>query len=129
MFAVAAAALLATTAACGTGSPTAAGSSGSSMPGTPPATTVAPNRPTAPNEVDIANFAFVPATLSVRVGTTVTWTNQDEEAHDVSERSGRFHSPVLNTGDTFHFTFTQAGQYQYLCTIHPFMTATVVVTP
>ena len=76
----------------------------------------------------IKNFAFVPAAITVPVGTTVTWTNTDEEPHTVSATGGPFHSAALNTGATYRYTFTKPGQYRYLCTIHPFMRATVVVT-
>jgi plastocyanin len=82
----------------------------------------------APDSVGIVNFAFSPATLTVPVGTTVTWTNRDQDAHNVVDRAGTFRSPTLNPGDTYRYTFNQPGQYSYLCTIHPFMTATVVVT-
>ncbi|MGF6885579.1 amicyanin [Nocardia sp. GAS34] len=98
-----------------------------SMPGMPTATTAsAPVRGTA---VAIQNFAFAPATLSVKVGTTVTWTNRDEEPHTVSAQNGSFHSPGMGTGATYSFTFTHAGSVDYVCTIHPFMHGTVVVTP
>jgi plastocyanin len=102
------------------------------MPGMPSASSSgspASQPPVEGNAVNISNFAFVPGNLRVKVGTTVTWTNQDEEAHDVTATGGAFQSPPLNAGDHFTFTFTKAGQYGYLCTIHPFMTATVVVTP
>jgi plastocyanin len=85
--------------------------------------------PAATNSVVIKNFAFSPAAVTVAVGTTVAWTNSDQDPHTVTASGGGFTSPTLNTGDTFRFTFTKAGRYEYLCTIHPFMTATVVVTP
>lgn len=84
---------------------------------------------TATNDVSISNFAFVPATVTVRVGTTVTWTNKDSDAHTVTDKTGTLNSPTLNTGATYRHTFTKPGRYSYLCTIHPFMIATVVVTP
>jgi plastocyanin len=132
---VSAVALLAMTAACGGPGGTASAPT-SPMPGMP---TTAPTagaghdsnsqRPVAGDSVSIANFAFVPANLTIKVGTTVSWTNHDQEAHDVTATSGAFRSPALNAGDHFTFTFTTPGQYGYVCTIHPFMTATVVVTP
>jgi plastocyanin len=85
--------------------------------------------PAATNSVVIKNFAFSPAMITVAVGTTVTWSNSDQDRHTVTASGGAFKSPTLNTGDTFRFTFTKAGRYEYLCTIHPFMTGTVVVTP
>jgi plastocyanin len=85
--------------------------------------------PVATNTIAIQNFAFVPTTVTVKAGSTVTWTNRDQDAHTVTAMAGPFHSPTLNTGQSFHYTFTTPGRYDYLCTIHPFMTATVVVTP
>jgi plastocyanin len=83
------------------------------------------------NAIAIKNIAFAPAAMTVKVGTTVTWTNQDSDAHTVTSdgSGGPLNSKAMNTGDTFSFTFTKAGTYKYLCTIHPFMTATVTVTP
>jgi plastocyanin len=119
------------------GLPGASGSA-SSMPGMdmPSSSTAASSSaapapvPAAGNAVAIRNFAFSPASLTVKVGTKVTWTNQDSDAHTVtSDGSARsLNSRALNTGETFSFTFTKAGTYKYLCTIHPFMTATVTVT-
>ena len=79
----------------------------------------------------IKNFAFAPAALTVKAGTTVTWTNQDADAHTVTSKDGGgpLASAALNTGQTYSYTFAKPGTYAYLCTIHPFMTATVTVTP
>ena len=79
--------------------------------------------------VAIRNFAFAPAMMTVPVGTTIRWTNDDQDAHTVSATGGAFKSAALNNGDTFRFTFSKPGRYDYICSIHPFMTATVVVTP
>lgn len=85
--------------------------------------------PTAgPNQVVIDSFAFAPATLTVPVGTTVTWTNRDEEPHTVAASDGSFHSPGMGTGATFTHTFSTAGTFDYVCSIHPMMRGTVVVT-
>ncbi|MFD4613869.1 plastocyanin/azurin family copper-binding protein [Streptomyces sp. NPDC058440] len=86
--------------------------------------------PVSGNAVAIRNFAFSPATLKVTAGTTVTWTNQDTEAHTVtsSGTGGPLRSPGLATHATYRYKFTKSGTYHYLCTIHPFMTATVEVT-
>ncbi|GAA3430859.1 cupredoxin family copper-binding protein [Kutzneria kofuensis] len=91
----------------------------------------APDAPVATNTVSIKNFAFAPTTITVKVGTTVTWTNSDQDPHTVTSdgKSGPLNSKPLNQGDTYQYTFTQAGTFSYLCTIHPFMTATVTVTP
>jgi amicyanin len=109
------------------------------MPGMsgPPSTTAAPAAtssstgpaaPVAGNAVTIDNFKFDPATLTVPVGSTVTWTNKDEEPHTIAAKDGSFHSPTLDTKGTYSFTFTNPGSYDYICSIHPFMTGTVVVT-
>ncbi|MBV8927680.1 MAG: cupredoxin family copper-binding protein [Mycobacteriaceae bacterium] len=84
--------------------------------------------PQSGTAVSINNFKFDPATLTVPVGATVTWTNQDEEPHTVVAKDGSFHSPGMDTHGTYSFTFTNAGTYDYVCSIHPFMTGTVVVT-
>ncbi|HUO38992.1 MAG TPA: cupredoxin family copper-binding protein [Mycobacterium sp.] len=93
-----------------------------------PSSTAAPGAPQSGNAVFIVNFKFDPATLTVPVGTTVTWTNQDEEPHTVVAKDGSFHSPGLDTHATYSFTFNNPGTYDYGCSIHPFMTGTVVVT-
>lgn len=87
--------------------------------------------PVSGHSVAIKNFAFSPASLTVSVGTTVTWTNQDGDAHTVTSQGtgGPLASPSMTTGARYSYTFTKAGTYSYLCTIHPFMTATVRVTP
>ena len=80
-------------------------------------------------EVKIDNFSFAPATLTVAVGTTVTWTNRDDIPHTVvsTDDSKTFKSKVLDTDEKFSFTFSKAGTYPYFCSIHPKMTGTVVV--
>jgi plastocyanin len=88
----------------------------------------APAAPVSGDQVNIDSFAFVPATLTVRAGSTVTWTNHDEEPHTVVASDGSFHSPGLGTGGTFSHTFATAGTFDYVCSIHPMMHGTVVVT-
>jgi plastocyanin len=78
-------------------------------------------------QVTIQNFAYDPATITVHVGDTVTWTNKDSVNHTVTADNGEFSSDPLGQGATFSFTFTKAGSYPYHCTIHPYMTGTVVV--
>lgn len=85
-------------------------------------------KPVSGTAIDIQNFAFSPASLSVKMGTTVTWTNKDTDAHTATAKDGTFHSTPLNTGQSYSFTFTKPGTYSYYCTIHPFMVATVVVS-
>jgi len=77
--------------------------------------------------VKIDNFVFGPQTLTVPVGTTVTWTNSDDIPHTSVSTEGVFKSKVLDTDEQFSYTFTKAGTYPYYCTIHPKMTGKIVV--
>jgi plastocyanin len=77
-------------------------------------------------EVKIDNFSFGPATLTVAVGTSVTWTNRDDIPHTVVSTDGAFKSKVLDTDEKFSFTFSKAGTYPYFCSIHPKMTGKVI---
>jgi plastocyanin len=79
--------------------------------------------------VKIANFTFEPQTLTVPVGTTVTWQNDDDIPHVVAEKDAKFRSKALDTGDKFTQQFTTAGTVEYYCAIHPHMTGKIVVTP
>src|SRR4029077_1936111 len=83
--------------------------------------------PVATNSVNIANFAFSPAVITVKVGTTVTWTNQDEDAHPVAIPGAPVSNPMQNA-DTYTHTFSQAGSFSYICSIHPYMHGMVIVT-
>jgi plastocyanin len=83
--------------------------------------------PAAPAAVTIGNFTFNSPTLTVKRGTTVTWTNADDIPHTVVSKDGVFKSKVLDTGDRFSFTFAKAGQFGYYCSLHPHMTGTVFV--
>jgi plastocyanin len=74
-----------------------------------------------------ANFTFGPQRLTVPVGTTVTWTNQDDIPHTIVSTSQAFRSQALDTNDKFSFTFTTPGSYEYFCSLHPHMTGTIVV--
>ena len=86
------------------------------------------DRPSAVNvTVKIDNFVFGPQTLTVPVGTTVTWTNGDDIPHTSVSTEGVFKSKVLDTDEKFSYTFSKAGTYPYYCTIHPKMTGKVVV--
>jgi len=83
--------------------------------------------PAGPNAVDVDNFAFAPAVLTVPAGTTVTWANHDEDPHNIVAEGGQFRSPTMGSGATFSYTFATPGTYAYVCGIHPFMHGTVVV--
>ncbi len=78
-------------------------------------------------EVTIEGFAFEPATIKVPVGATVTWYNKDSVIHTVTARNDSFDSGSIPADDTFTYTFTQAGTFEYYCTIHPYMEGKVVV--
>lgn len=77
--------------------------------------------------VHIGNFTFNQASLIVRMGTVVTWTNDDDIPHTVVSKDGIFKSKVLDTGDRFSFTFAKPGQFGYFCSLHPHMTGKIVV--
>jgi plastocyanin len=77
--------------------------------------------------VKIDNFSFTPATITVPVGTTVRWTNRDDIPHTVVADDKTFKSKALDTDEQFTYTFTKPGTYNYFCSIHPKMTAVVVV--
>jgi plastocyanin len=81
----------------------------------------------ANTEVKIDNFVFGPDTVTVPVGTTVTWTNKDDIPHTTVSTDGVFKSKVMDTDETFSYTFTKAGTYSYFCSVHPKMTGKVVV--
>ncbi len=88
----------------------------------------ATDQPASPNaEVKIDNFSFTPATLTVTVGTTVTWTNRDDIPHTVVSTDGVFQSKVRDTDEKFSYTFTRPGTYPYYCSVHPKMTGKIVV--
>jgi len=77
--------------------------------------------------VKIDNFTFTPQRVTVKAGTTVIWTNQDDIPHVVASSTKAFKSKTLDTDDKFSFTFTTAGTYEYFCSLHPHMTGTIVV--
>ena len=76
--------------------------------------------------ITIDNFTFQPAALTVKVGTTVTWTNHDDIPHTVVS-AGKFRSKAMDSNDMFSFTFTTAGDYKYFCSLHPHMTGMITV--
>lgn len=81
-----------------------------------------------PVTVKIDNFAFAPQVVTVAPGSTVTWINEDDAPHTVVADDGKsFRSKVLDTGDSFSFTFTTEGTWGYFCSVHPHMTGKVVV--
>jgi len=121
--------------ACGGGSDTAGNEAASAGPhqtagGT--ATTSAKSGPSAaevagPDQVVIDNFAFKPATLTVKAGTKVTWINHDDVPHTATSTDKRFNSGTLDTDGQFSFVFTDPGTYDYFCALHPKMTGQITV--
>jgi plastocyanin len=85
--------------------------------------------PSSTDKVSIENFSFSPATITVKKGTTVTWTNNDTTAHTVTADSGNaFDSGTMEQGKTFSHTFNSTGTFKYHCTLHSDMHGTVTVT-
>lgn len=125
--------LLLTLAACGGASATTSApttTTPTTVPTTAPTTvpTTAPTTaPSSGNSISIAQFAFTPNNLTVKVGTKVTWTNNDSVTHTVTADQGAFNSNALAPGSSFSFTFSKAGTFSYHCSVHPSMTATIIV--
>ena len=81
-------------------------------------------------QVRVQDFAFAPANIVVDVGTTVTWTNEDNIGHTVTSDEGdELDSPLFGEGETYSYTFTAPGEYRYHCTPHPNMQGLVTVRP
>lgn len=94
-----------------------------------PAATASSGQPSGAGAVAIAEFAFMPSPVTVPPGGTVTWTNNDEASHSVSDASpmGTPESKSLNKGDTFSITYPKPGTYPYVCGIHNYMQGSVEV--
>jgi len=84
-------------------------------------------RAVSPTLVDIKDSKYLPSTVTVAVGTTVRWTNRDEETHTVTFDTERFGSAGLDLNEDYTHTFAKAGVYPYTCDLHPFMQGTIVV--
>ncbi len=84
----------------------------------------------ATSAVAIDNFTFRPQQLTVKAGTTITWTNKDDIPHGIASANNAFaRSKALDTDDSYSFIFAAPGIYQYFCYLHPLMTGTIVVEP
>jgi len=83
-------------------------------------------QPATTNSIDILDFAFNPDTVTVTKGTTVTWTNKDSAQHTVTGTA--FTSETLSQGQSYSFTFNEAGTFEYHCKFHPNMLGKVIVT-
>ena len=110
----------------------------SSLPPEPekPAQTQATPQPSQPAQpvqaaktiqVSIKSFKFTPADITINVGDTVVWTNEDSAPHTVESSDGTLRSDELSKGDTYSYKFTKAGKYDYICGIHPSMKGSVMV--
>ena len=84
------------------------------------------NNPTT-HYIDIQGYAFSPSSITINVGDTIVWTNYDSASHTVTSNDGTFDSGGISTGNTFSFTFTSAGTFNYYCAPHPNMTGSVTV--
>jgi plastocyanin len=81
----------------------------------------------ASDVITIDNFTFTPKELTVAVGTTIKWVNHDDIPHTVVEKKTTFRSKALDTDDSYSFTFTSAGTFDYFCGLHPHMVGQVIV--
>jgi plastocyanin len=77
--------------------------------------------------IEVKEFMFTPTTLTVSVGSQVTWVNKDDEPHTVVSDTGVFRSGAIDTDESFSFTFDKPGTYHFTCSIHPRMVGTIVV--
>ncbi len=79
--------------------------------------------------INIDNFSFSPARITVAPGTKITWANRDDIPHTVTDAANPkvFRSPPLDTDDQFSYVFAAPGTYNYFCSLHPHMQGTVVV--
>jgi cell division septation protein DedD len=77
--------------------------------------------------VTIADFHFSPASTTIHVGDTITWSNSGPSSHTATASNGSFNTGILKKGQSASHTFTQPGTYAYVCQIHPFMHGTIVV--
>jgi plastocyanin len=78
--------------------------------------------------VKIKEMKFTPASVSVKVGESVTWTNEDDRDHTVTAADGSFASDNLKPGASFSFQFNKPGKYAYACSYHPRMKGVVSVS-
>lgn len=95
----------------------------------PPAGNGENNQPPAEGSasVEISNFAFAPASLTIAKGTTVTWTNRDSAQHTATGDNGEFDTGLILQSQSANVTFNNAGTFNYHCTPHPFMKGTIIV--
>ena len=92
-----------------------------------PAVLVAAAAPPSTVDINIAKFAYGPKEITVAPGTKIVWTNHDQAPHTVTGNDTSFASKGLDTDDKFEHTFTSEGDFNYICTVHPYMTGVVHV--
>ena len=109
---------------CSSGTATKPGSTGAAKKD---ATKVTPPAASGSAAIDISNFAFSPETATIKKGTKVVWTNNDDATHQVEADDSSFSGPSLAKGDTYSNTFDKSGTFPYHCTVHPNMTAKIIV--
>jgi plastocyanin len=85
--------------------------------------------PPESGKIVIKDFMFRPMAVTIAAGSTVTWTNQDDEPHTVVSDTGLFRTAAMDTGDAFSFKFDKPGTYHFTCSIHPRMVGSIIVTP
>ena len=94
---------------------------------TPTTEVVAPTGKIIPKDITISNFQFSPASIEITAGETAQWINNDNAPHTIVADDNSFQSPTLQAGESFNFTFVQAGIVNYHCSIHPSMKGTITV--
>ena len=92
-----------------------------------PASSATADSPAPIVDLKITKFAFAPKEITVALGTKIIWTNHDETPHTVTSNDKSFASKGLDTDDKFEHTFASEGDFNYICTVHPFMTGVVHV--
>jgi plastocyanin len=98
------------------------------VPTTAVAGAAVPAAAPGPVTIEIRDMHFMPPQLTIAAGTKVTWVNEDESPHTVTDKGLAFRSAALDTKDTFSHTFASPGEFTYFCTIHPMMVGKIVVT-
>jgi plastocyanin len=83
--------------------------------------------PADSTRIVVKDFMFMPMSLTVSAGSTVTWANMDDEPHTVVSDTGLFRSGAMDTNESFSFKFNTPGTYHFTCSIHPRMVGTIVV--
>jgi plastocyanin len=101
--------------------------SGSATGSESPSTAAASTSAVSTDKIDISDFKYMPAAVSVEAGARLTWTNSDDATHTATADDSSFDTGDLDHGDSKTITFDKPGTYSYFCRFHPFMKATVEV--